>query len=291
MGSAIVLTTTEAARLARVTASTVKRWADQRILGFSKTAGGHRRFERGAVERLLRHQAAGSKAGEDPLLDRWMRGLIDARRHEVDSLLLEARSRLGSWCAVCDEVALALSEMGRQWRQGQVTIAQEHVASDCLSRALSRISDALPMRQDGPRCALACATGDEHTTGLAMAELGLREFGWTSVWLGRHTPLAEVVRLIRKGDVELVALSASAAQHDHAALREFADQIGRAGRAGGVGVVLGGAGAWPIAPAHAIRMNSFAEFGEFLSRHNVIGTSSRQSTSMGVREAPVKPRR
>jgi excisionase family DNA binding protein len=51
-----MLTTTEAAEVAAVAPSTIKRWADQGILPFSRTAGGHRRFERFVVERLLREQ-------------------------------------------------------------------------------------------------------------------------------------------------------------------------------------------------------------------------------------------
>jgi excisionase family DNA binding protein len=49
-----MLTTTEAAKAAAVAPSTIKRWADQGMLPFSRTAGGHRRFERFAIERLLR---------------------------------------------------------------------------------------------------------------------------------------------------------------------------------------------------------------------------------------------
>ncbi len=266
MRPAQTLTTTQAARLAVVAPSTIKRWADRDMLPFSRTAGGHRRFERREVARLLRRPFTGSMSDEDPRIRRWLRCLLDARRHEVDSLLLETRARLGDWCGVGDEVALALVELGRRWELGQVSIAEEHVAADCLSRSLARIGDALPAREGGSRCLLACASGDEHTLGLSLAELCLRERGWTAVWLGRHTPLSEVLRLVRGDEVEMVALAASGARHHAKALARIAAEAREACELHGVDLVLGGAGAWPNRPSYGHRMTSFTAFGDYLAR-------------------------
>src|SRR5690349_6270255 len=100
MQRAEYLTTNEAADLAGVGPSTVKRWADLGLLPCVRTAGGHRRFERFALERFLREQrevTAGKQA-----LESWIEIVIGGRRHEVDSLLLEARARLGAWYRVAD---------------------------------------------------------------------------------------------------------------------------------------------------------------------------------------------
>lgn len=258
------LTTTEAARAAAVAPSTIKRWSDQGLLPFSRTAGGHRRFERFDLERLLREQRAPVSLG-GPVAVEWVRRLVDGRRHEIDGGLLEARGRLGSWWRVADELAVALAEMGKQWACDRLTIADEHVASHALGRALARIGDALPIRLDGPKCVLACAAEDEHTLGLSLAELCLRELGWTPLWLGRRTPVAEVVRLVRGERVSLVALGASALLGDERTLRATADAVASACQEVGVGLVLGGAGAWPDRPAFGVRLTSFAGFHDYLA--------------------------
>jgi DNA-binding transcriptional MerR regulator len=100
------LTTTDTAAAAAVAPFTIKRWTDQVILPFSRTAGGHRRFERFAIERLLREQPMPVSAGH-PIATAWVHGMVDARRHEVDGRLLEAKARLGSWCRVAGELAVA----------------------------------------------------------------------------------------------------------------------------------------------------------------------------------------
>lgn len=259
-----MLTTTEAAEAAAVAPSTIKRWADQGILPFSRTAGGHRRFERFAIERLLREHPMSVFSG-DPMASAWVRCLADGRRHEIDGRLLEAKARLGSWCRVADELAVALAEMGQQWECGRMTIADEHVASDALARALARVGDALPIRLDGPRCLLACAGEDEHTLGLSLAELCLRELGWTPQWLGRRTPVDEVVRLVSVGQVAMVALSASALLCDEQALRAITDEVGAACKERGVALLLGGRGAWPAQPSFGVHVTSFAAFHNYLA--------------------------
>jgi excisionase family DNA binding protein len=259
------LTTTEAAEVAAVAPSTVKRWADQGILPSSRTAGGHRRFERVAVERLLREQRAAVSSG-DPVASAWVRCLVEGRRPELDGRLLEARARLGSWWRVADELAVALTEIGKRWECGRLTVAEEHVASDALARALARVGDALPIHLDGPKCLLACARDDEHTLGLSLAELCLREAGWTPLWLGRRTPVAELVRLVSGGRVSLVALSASMLLEDERELRAIGDEVGAACKERGVGLLLGGAGAWPARPSFGVRVTSFAALHEYLAK-------------------------
>lgn len=259
-----MLTTTEAAEAAAVSPSTIKRWADQGILPVSRTAGGHRRFERFAIERLLREQPVSVSSG-DPAASAWVRCLVDGRRHEIDGRLLEAKARLGSWWRVADELAVALAEMGDQWECGRLTVAEEHIASDALARALARVGDALPIRLDGPRCLLACAGEDEHTLGLSLAELCLRELGWTPLWLGRRTPVDEVVRLVSGAQVAMVALSASALLGDELALRAITDEVGAACKERGVALLFGGAGAWPSQPSYGVRVTSFAAFHHYLA--------------------------
>ncbi len=259
-----MLTTTEAAEVAGVAPSTIKRWAEQGTLAFSRTAGGHRRFERFTIERLLRAQL-GSISPSASAPTPWVRCLVDGRRHEIEGRLLEDRARLGSWWRVADELAVALVELGQHWERGRVTVAEEHVASDALARALARVGDALPSRLDGPRCLLACAGGDEHTLGLSLAELCLRELGWTPLWLGRRTPVSEVVRLVSGGQVAMVALSASALLDDPRALRATANEVGAACEARGVALVLGGAGAWPARPSFGVRLTSFAALRDHLA--------------------------
>jgi excisionase family DNA binding protein len=269
-----LLTSTEAATLAAVAPSTMKRWADQGLLPVVRTAGGHRRFERRAVEKLMR-QASCMDAADDPVAIAWHLALMGGNRIDLEGRLLMARSRLGSWCQVADELGGALCELGRKWEQGRITISDEHRASEVLSRALARLGDIVPVAPDSPRCLLACAGDDEHTLGLAMAELCLRELGHVPFWLGRRTPIDEVIRCVETRQTEMVALSASVASDDAVSLARIAAAIGDACREHGTALVLGGSGAWPPQPDYGIRVNSFSALRDVLASRPVTAAKVR----------------
>jgi len=247
--------TDDVARMAGVGPTAVKRWADEGLLPCTRTPGGHRRFARADVERFLRG-GAGRDAAD------WVDLLVRSEdAHAVEARLLTERARRGSWRRVAASLGEALVELGRRWEAGEISIGEEHLASERLSRALARISGSLPLDPGAPRCLLACAEGDDHTLGLSVAELCLREAGWATLWVGRGTPTAEVARMVRGGGVRMVALSASCASSDDLALRRQARAVGEACRVAGIHLVLGGSGAWPEEPRDGRRFRSLEAFG------------------------------
>jgi MerR family transcriptional regulator, light-induced transcriptional regulator len=236
-----LMTTVDVGRMAGVGPTAVKRWADEGMLACVRTAGGHRRFQRAEVERFLRGHAAGATHALVDLLLR-TEGL------GVEARLLTERARLGSWVAVAESLGEVLSEIGLRWRAGSITVIQEHLASERLSRALARLAEAMPLAPGAPRCILACAGGDDHLLGLSLVEVCLREAGWSTLWPGRRTPAEGIADLVRAGEAQMVALSASSASTDAVLLRQDLEVVGPACAEVGAALALGGTGAWPDPP-------------------------------------------
>jgi MerR family transcriptional regulator, light-induced transcriptional regulator len=255
-----LLSTNDAARAVGVGPSTVKRWADAGLLACVRTAGGHRRFALADVERLAR--AGGEHADATSLA--FVELLVQGRAYEVEGQLCRARGRLGAWHHVANALGTVIDEIGRLWQVDRLTVLEEHSASEWLARTLARVGEGLPLAADAPTCLLACAEDDEHALGLALAELTLREAGWRPVWSGRRTPTSELVRRIGRGDLRLVALSASSYSHDPRPLGRQARRVATACRAAGATLVLGGRGAWPDGAGGAARLHRFDELHAFL---------------------------
>ena len=253
-----LLTTAEAARIAGVGASSVKRWADLELLPCVRTAGGHRRFHRQELERFLR-ELSPEPAGQ---ASAWVNSLLESGVFALHGELLRARERLGSWHEVAEELGPALKELGARWERGQISVVEEHVASERLSRALERVADSIPSMPLDPQALLATADGDEHTLGLSLVELCLREAGFSCAWSGRGTPTADLAALAASGEHALIALSASAASTDGARLRRQLETLGPACREHGVILVLGGSGAWPDSDVYGERLHGLAEVFE-----------------------------
>jgi len=248
-----LLTTAEAARLAHVGASSVKRWADQGRLECVRTVGGHRRFRRGAIERFL-SSLRGSDAGS---ASRWADMMTRSDAYELLGEVSAARGRLGSYQRVADEIGRGLVEVGERWERGEISVLDEHAASEKLARALGRTAESLPSDPAAPEAVLATVEGDDHTLGLALVELVLREAGWAVRWAGAKTSTEHLVELVREGTVELVALGASRSSTDTEALVRELRALGALCVEQGVHLVLGGSGAWPDPPEHGVRVRDF----------------------------------
>jgi excisionase family DNA binding protein len=254
-----LLTSAEVAQMLGVTAGSVKRWADLGLIHCARTAGRHRRFTPEEVERFRRERSIATP-GPARLLDRL---LSDCDAHQILGDLHAERARLGSWWKVAESLVPLLVEIGERWVVGSLSILEEHVASERLTRAIARIADEMPARSDAPRVLLATAEGEEHTLGLSLVELVIREWGWHVVWAGRRTPLAEVVAHVAGGTVDAVAVSASAVCAPGELLAQT-ERLGAICRAGDVALVLGGCGSWPEWIPYGARVHTFEELRGWL---------------------------
>lgn len=295
-----LITTSEAAAIAGVGVSSIKRWADQERIRVVKTPGGHRRVDRADLRRFLRslrgsgpssptsgvapdspdHVALRAAAPKSEGLGTpgpptipspngdpgayWADAMLKMDVYELQGLLLSARSRTGSWSAAADEAILGLGEMGARWSAGVITVMQEHVASERLSRALATIVSTMPQSSLDPVCMLASVGGDLHTLGLSFLQVCLREAGWQSLWVGGATPAGDIAAVAKSGRLDMIALSATKAAPASKELPAIAEAVGAACRQSGTRLVLGGSGPWPEAPNYGERLESFRDLGRYL---------------------------
>ncbi len=256
-----LITSAEAAKLAGVGTTAIKRWSDSGLLRCVKTAGGHRRFHRRDVEQFLLKAERADAGGE---WDVWIDALKQNRgAHAVQALLFEERAQRGSWHAVAEALGGLLAEIGLRWESGRVTVIEEHLMSSVIQRALAAVTESLPVSLQPPSCLLAAVEGEEHTLGLSLTELCLREAGWRAEWGGSHTRVSDIVGRVAAGGITMVALSASRSSTDHDALARIVRDVGDACHQAHVLLVVGGQGAWPAEMPYGRRFNSLIAFYEY----------------------------
>jgi excisionase family DNA binding protein len=255
-----LLTTQEAAARAGVGPTAIKRWADQGLLKCERTAGGHRRIAESALLELLRTQASSGDATN------FVDALRDAEsNHLVEGQLLLWRGQEGTWSGAAARIGAVLTEIGARWARGELSIIDEHVMSERLQRALSRIAESIPVPPRAPLAILAAVEGDQHVLGLSIVELCLRESGLRTRWAGHTVPAGELIDAIAKGGVQIAAVSASSASSDEEHLARYARKVGNACAKHGVELWLGGSGAWPQSLRHGVRLTSFEALREHLT--------------------------
>jgi MerR family transcriptional regulator, light-induced transcriptional regulator len=101
-----------------------------------------------------------------------------------------------------------LHEVGEAWESGELTVAQEHFASNLLRGRLLGLARGWG-RGAGPRALLACPEGEHHDLGLIAFGLALRGRGWRIDFLGGNTPTASIAGAVRALDPELLVVSAT----------------------------------------------------------------------------------
>jgi excisionase family DNA binding protein len=260
-----LLTTREAADVLGVGTTSIKRWADSGLLQCVKTLGGHRRFPRASVEALIGKTLPTLPARSGRVLD-WISLLTSKGQGDQVTEALEVdHQERGSWAAVADALGLVLEEIGRGWARGELSVIEEHIASERLLRGLARCGEDMRLPPTAPTCFLMTAEHEEHTVGLALAELALRERGWRALWAGSRTPVHFACEFIAGGSVEMVGVSASQNSRDTALLADQIHRLAEICRKRKIPLVLGGSGNWPEKPEYGYRVRSCTELQQVLA--------------------------
>ena len=135
-----------------------------------------------------------------------------------------------------DAVLPYLHELGERWEQGEVSIAQEHFASNVLRGRLLGLARGWG-QGSGPRAVLACAPGELHDLALIIFGLVLAGRGWLITYLGPDTPIATIQESLADVEPRLVVIAATTRQRLRAARPQLIELAQHAS------VALAGAGA------------------------------------------------
>lgn len=127
---------------------------------------------------------------------------------------------------VRDVVLPLLRELGDGWQRGEITVAQEHFASNVLRGRLLALGRGWG-RGAGPHVLLAAPPGELHDLGLVVLGLTLRDHGWRVTFLGADTPIesiADTAARVRPDVVVLASVMPARLEHVADALAELAEQ-------------------------------------------------------------------
>jgi DNA-binding transcriptional MerR regulator len=100
-----------------------------------------------------------------------------------------------------------LYDLGERWRREEITIAQEHFASNVIRGRLAGLARGWGTGR-GPRAVIACPSGELHDLPLMMFGIVLSRRGWRVDYLGASTPIEELVRVADQVHPDLVVVAA-----------------------------------------------------------------------------------
>jgi DNA-binding transcriptional MerR regulator len=142
-----------------------------------------------------------------------------------------------------DVVLPYLHRLGERWEAGEVSVAQEHFASNLLRGRLLGLAQGWGQGQ-GPLAILACVPAEQHELGLLVFGVALRRRGWRITYLGTDSPIGAVADIARSlAPAVVVLLSINPGNFlDHARqIEQLANQVP---------VMIAGTGATPEVARH-----------------------------------------
>jgi methanogenic corrinoid protein MtbC1 len=108
-------------------------------------------------------------------------------------------------------IAPALWFVGELWQRGEITVADEHLATEISLRvlALQREVRRLERARAGRRVLLATPSGEQHVVALRMVSDLLDEAGYASVLLGAEVPAPALATFAKSHEAAVICLSAT----------------------------------------------------------------------------------
>lgn len=108
----------------------------------------------------------------------------------------------------------AMHDIGLMWERGEITVAEEHLASAVAGRVMTQLSlsDFDPAPTKG-RAIITTPPGEAHELGAWMVADLLERDGWEIRYLGPHTPADRLVRFATEFKPDLLAFSVTMSIH------------------------------------------------------------------------------
>lgn len=129
----------------------------------------------------------------------------DAKK--LESILLNASAKLTQPVLIEEVVIPLVYKIGDMWHEGEIRVANEHLASSVIRSFLFNLLESYPLNNSAPVLISATPRGQEHELGALIAGVVAAASGWKVVYLGTNLPAEEVGAVVSYLNAKVVAIS------------------------------------------------------------------------------------
>jgi methanogenic corrinoid protein MtbC1 len=164
-------------------------------------------FDNEAGERSCR---LATDTSEGRLAAEYILATLEGDRRRAGRLILDAVDDYTVADLVLRVLLPAQVELGRMWHADEISVAEEHFASNTTKTVMARLMARAEIAPSNGKTMLAAAVaGNQVEIGLqAVADFFEME-GWRAIHLGANVPTDDIVRAVGCFEADLLGLSAS----------------------------------------------------------------------------------
>ena len=259
------LNSKEVAMIMGVHVSTVKRWTDAGKLPCYQTPGGHRKFILRHINEFLAKNKKKSKKvniielegikdrkliqnidhGEyEKLLPVFIKQALNADGNRLKTTLTGLYMKQYLLHEIYDALVMpVLESIGDMWANNDISVAEEHLASNTIRNAVHALGETLERKdyKDNSYTLSLALSGDEHDLPLIMTKQILEIKGIPVINCGRNTPANSIKRLLKKFQPDKIIVSLTYIENKKLAKQELDDLLKIASKTHAK-IYVGGAG-------------------------------------------------
>ena len=143
------------------------------------------------------------------LIERWISLIHNFHDDALLQSFHEKWSQYGPLKFIVDLMAPLIERIGNGWALGELTISQEHFATECIVSFLTNKWRQLNIRKEGWSILMATLPGETQSLGMLMATVIASLSGGKVIFLGPNTPLEDVVLTAKNQEPQLICFSIS----------------------------------------------------------------------------------
>ena len=140
-----------------------------------------------------------------------LRSSVDAVKSydgkKLSTILLKASSKMSQPQLIENLIIPLVYEIGDLWHEGDIRVANEHLASAVIRSFLSNLIEQHIPSQNAPIIISATPRGQDHELGALIAGVTAASVGYKVIYLGPNLPVEEVAAVTDNLDAKVVALS------------------------------------------------------------------------------------
>ena len=274
------------AEIMGVNVSTVKRWTDAGKLKCYQTIGGHRKFHLKDLTAFiaknknlntainLEFLIGKNKKLHEAITDSNINYIINysykvlkaGEKNKFSLLMTSLSLKNYSFISIFDDLIVPLLHLiGEKWENNQLSISEEHLASNILINYLSNINFNYKINKEKYNAFCFTLENDEHELPLHMGEIILNQIGTVRTYnLGPNLPIRDFLKFSEEVTPHIILISIiyyKDAAKVKSQIKELYERISPKD----THIFLKGAGAQLIHPDKNIYLlQSFQEFNSFL---------------------------
>lgn len=125
----------------------------------------------------------------------------------LETILLKASTKLSQPQLIEDLIIPLVYKIGDLWHDGDIRIANEHLASSVIRSFLTNLIEKHIPSINSPVIICATPRGQDHELGALIAGLTAASVGWKVIYLGPNLPEEEIAAVSDSLNARVVALS------------------------------------------------------------------------------------